>query len=59
MIVEEDEILQNFSEIQTLFFWTGFNGTRVFHGNAPSGTVYGGGEIMNNQTVNEVCTFMK
>ena len=46
-ILVDGRVLRMFSDIVTLYFWTGFNRTRPFRGSAPFGTVFGGGTEMS------------
>ena len=44
-VVQGRRVVRRIENIQRLFFWTGFNGTRVFTGSArvPEDEIFGGG----------------
>ena len=44
-VVQGRRVVRRIENIQRLFFWTGFNGTRVFIGSArvPDDEIFGGG----------------
>lgn len=48
-VVLGDRIVRQITGIQRLIFWTGFNGTRTFVGNArvPQDEIFGGGKSLS------------
>ena len=46
-MVQDGKVLRMFYGIRRLFFWTGFNGTRVFavSANVPKNEIFGGGMV--------------
>ena len=52
-VVQGSKVLRRIPNVVRLFFWTGFNGTRVFTTKAPvePGEIFGGGkEKLNRRT---------
>ena len=46
-LVEDDNVLRSFRNVNYFFFWTGFNGTRTFRRSAPTDVhIYGGGILL-------------
>jgi hypothetical protein len=44
-VIQEETVLRTFQNVRRLFFWTAFNGTRIFDFTAPvpRDEIYGGG----------------